>query len=102
MTTEELIEWLKQEVFDITKAAQLRVSDATDFVTARLSNRISPEEVEERYRKYQARWREPIPGALTYEGITDRQILAQLDGLNKADEEMTRRAQKLKDSDLQR
>ena len=44
----ELLEWYSHEVTDVNRAAEIRVRDATKFVTACLSGEITLEEAGER------------------------------------------------------
>jgi hypothetical protein len=79
LTSDDLIVWLKQEVFTITKAAQLRIQDASDFVTAFLAGKLTLNEVNQRLSQYETRWGEPIPGGTAHEGMSDEEIIARLD-----------------------
>ena len=75
----EMEGWLQREVVDVKRAAELRIKDATAFVAAYSKGCISKEEAEERSYEYSRRWGEPIFGILRAEGLTDEQILKQLD-----------------------
>jgi hypothetical protein len=79
-TPEDMRQWLQQEIRDLTKATELRVKDATDFVTAYALGKITPEEAEDRLSRYQSRWGDsPIPGVATEENTPNDEILRRLD-----------------------
>ena len=80
LTPEDMRGWLKQEVRDLLKAMELRIQDATEFVTAYAVGEISEQEVRNRHSIYQYRWGDsPIPGVMTGEGMTNAEILKRLD-----------------------
>jgi hypothetical protein len=86
LTPRDMRQWLQQEVLGVMKAAELRVKDATDFVTAYAVGEITPEQAMERLDRYQSRWQEPIPGVAVAEGMSDEKILRARDreaGLTK-------------------
>jgi len=74
-----LREWLAQEVRDVTRASELRLRDATEFVTAYASGKLTPEEADERWWRYQDRWGEALPGVFFSETKTDEQIVETID-----------------------
>jgi hypothetical protein len=79
-TPEELRRWLQQEVRDVMKGAELRIKDATDFVTAYAVGAISPEAASERKTTYECRWGDAMPrGIETKEGMANEDILRQID-----------------------
>src|SRR6185312_1311858 len=71
--------WLQQEISDIQRAAELRIKEATAFVTAYAIGEISPKEAEERSYRYSRRWGDVIPGVGNTGGMSDEQILSTLD-----------------------
>lgn len=75
----EMEGWLQREIADVKKAADLRINDATAFVAAYLQGNISKEQAEERSYQYSRRWGEPIFGVFRSEGLSDDQILKQID-----------------------
>src|ERR1035438_3550884 len=80
LTPQDMRAWLQQEVRDLTKAFELRLKDATDFVTAYAVGELTPREAKERLGRYQYRWGDsPIPGVSTEESMTTREILRRLD-----------------------
>jgi hypothetical protein len=79
----EMEEWLQREIADIRRAAELRIKDATAFVTAYSKGEISQGEADERSYQYSRRWGEPIFGVFRTEGLSDEQILKQLDEANR-------------------
>jgi len=76
-------DWLHQEIKNSAKALELRVREATDFVTAYSAGEISPEQADERHSHYLHRWGEALPGAFVSQGTTDEQILAKIDSVKK-------------------
>jgi hypothetical protein len=79
LTPDEMRAWLEQEVRDLTKSLELRVQDATDFVTAYCAGRISGREATARLRKYDTRWGDPISGVNAQSDMTNEEIVARLD-----------------------
>jgi hypothetical protein len=79
LTPVEMADWLKREARDITKSAQLRLQDATDFVAGYLTGTLSPQEADERWTTYNRRWGEPIPGFNVSPEMSDQEILRRLD-----------------------
>jgi len=75
----EMRRWLKEEIADLTKAMQLRVTEATALVTDYAAGKITPQEAKERLEKYDRRWGEALPGASASKGVTDEEILAAID-----------------------
>ncbi len=74
-TPAELRQWLEREVRDVMKAAELRMKDASDFVTAYAVGEISDKEAAERMARYNNRWRESILGVTVEEGMSNEEIL---------------------------
>lgn len=62
LSSEEMAKWLRQEVYEITKSAQLRIQDATDFVTGYTTGTLTPEEADRRWLKYSSRWGDNFAG----------------------------------------
>lgn len=79
LSPQEMREWLSQEVKDATKALELRLKEATDFVTAYALGEISAAKAAESHWKYDQRWGEALLGATAAKGATDEQILAAID-----------------------
>jgi len=75
LTPVELRQWLQREVRDVMKASELRIKDATDFVTAYATGELTPEVAMERLNQYDNRWRESIMGVTIEEGMTNEEIL---------------------------
>ena len=75
LTPQDMRDWLQQELRDLTKALELRVKDATDFVTAYAVGEITAEAAMSRLDEYQSRWFEPIPGVKSDNGMPDTEIL---------------------------
>jgi hypothetical protein len=92
-TPREMREWLAQEVRDVIKGMELRIKDATDFVTAYAVGEIDAKELERRQRIYTNRWGDAIPGVFTSEGMSNEEILRKRDNEHKED---LRRSQEAK------
>jgi len=80
---QEMEGWLQREIADIKRAAELRIKDATAFVTAYSKGQISQDEAGERSCQYSRRWGEPIFGVFRSEGLNDDELLKQLDDARK-------------------
>jgi hypothetical protein len=80
LTPEELASWLRLEVAAIAKATELRIAEATEFVTERALGRLTAREAQDRLLRYQDRWGDsPVPGVTVNEDMTNEQILKKLD-----------------------
>jgi hypothetical protein len=77
---DEMAEWLDLEIDGVTKATELRIKDATDFVTAYALGKLTPEQANERHDTYMRRWgEEPIPGVATDPSMSNEEILRRMD-----------------------
>jgi hypothetical protein len=76
--------WLEREIADIRRAAELRIKDATRFVSAYASGEISAQEVENHSLAYEDRWGDVLPGVMRTQGLSDEEILARLDKARQA------------------
>lgn len=74
-TPAEMRQWLQREVREVMKAAELRIKDATDFVTGYATGEISAKQAAERMTQYDARWGEPIWGVSVEENMSNAEIL---------------------------
>jgi hypothetical protein len=75
-----MVQWLQQELRDVSRAGELRTQEATAFVTDFALGRISEEEMVQRKSIYTARWGdETIPGVSTEDGMTNGEIMRRLD-----------------------
>ena len=79
LSAADMRDWLSQEIRNATKALELRVRDATDFVTAYSAGELTPEQADERQWRYLHRWGEALPGAMAGDHVTDKQILDRID-----------------------
>jgi hypothetical protein len=79
LSPEEMQGWLKEEIRDSSKAHELRIKEATDFVSAYASGTISAEEAAERLLRYDRRWGEALYGATASPGLSDKAILSAID-----------------------
>jgi hypothetical protein len=75
--------WLEREIADVTRAAELRIKDATRFVNAYARGEISADQAAERSYQYQNRWGDALPGVPRSAGLTDQQILERIDETRK-------------------
>jgi hypothetical protein len=79
LTPDQMRDWLTQEIRDLTKALELRLRDATEFVTSYSLNKITRDEAMKRLGQYDSRWGDPIPGVHAFGEMTDEQLIQQLD-----------------------
>jgi hypothetical protein len=77
LSPQDMQQWLQREISDCTKALELRIKEATAYVSAYAGGQITTEEADERHWRYLQRWGEPLParGPKT----TDEQIIAAID-----------------------
>jgi hypothetical protein len=74
------VNWLEGEIRDISREAELRIQDATDFVTAYAMGKLSEEQMNRRRSIYLSRWGEPAPaGLFTTDKMSNEEILRRLD-----------------------
>jgi hypothetical protein len=79
LSAADMRNWLQQEIRNAAKAFDLRVREATDFVTAYSAGELTPEQADERQWRYLHRWGEALPGAMAFDHVSDRQILKRID-----------------------
>jgi hypothetical protein len=80
LTPEDMRDWFQRELGDLTKEFELRVRDATDFVTAYRLGEITPEEAMDRLFQYEARWGESrLPYPWIREKMTNDEIVRRID-----------------------
>jgi hypothetical protein len=76
----ELLEWLGLEVEDVSKAAQLRLQEATKVVSDCAKGEIDLEQAARRLDAYNDRWRDVFHrGVRHVRGMTDEEIYKALD-----------------------
>jgi len=71
--------WLQREIADVKRAAELRIKDATSFVTAYSRGEIASAEAAQLSHKYASRWGDPLPGISRSQGLRDEEILDAID-----------------------
>jgi hypothetical protein len=72
--------WFAQEVRDLTKAMELRIQDAADFVTAYAAQEITSQQAMARLLTYQARWGDsPTCGVAVEEDASNAIIIEKID-----------------------
>jgi len=80
LTPEDLRKWHRREIEDLTKAMELRLKDAADFVEGYSSSRLSAEEANARFHNYSNRWGEsPLEGIGSLDKMTNSGILERID-----------------------
>jgi hypothetical protein len=80
ITPADMVQWLQQELRDLSKATELRTQEATGFVTDFALGKISEEKMMKLKSVYTSRWGDsPIPGVMTDEGMTNEEIMKRLD-----------------------
>jgi hypothetical protein len=75
--------WLEREIADITRAAELRIKDASRFVNAYARGEITSEEAAKRGYEYSNRWGDALPGVPRSQGLSDQDILQTIDEARK-------------------
>jgi hypothetical protein len=97
LTKEEMQRWLETEISLVNKAAELRLKEAAAFTEAYVKGEISPEEAGERRWQYSDRWGEALPGVIDIKGMTDEQIIREIDETRRPDfiERMQERSKRL-------
>jgi hypothetical protein len=88
----EMQGWLEREIMDAAKALELRVRDATRFVTAYSRGEISAKEARRRGYQYDCRWGEALPGVWRSRELSDEEILTTIDESRIRQGLMTERA----------
>jgi hypothetical protein len=78
-TPQDMQDWLYQEIRDCTKALDLRLRDATDFVAAYASGKLSAEETASRLFRYRERWGDALCGATAGDNSKDDDIISAID-----------------------
>jgi len=79
MTPSDMRNWLVQEIRDVLKGQELRIKDATEFVTAYCLGEISAEEASRRFDLYTDRWGDAILGVSTSEDMTNAEVIKRRD-----------------------
>ena len=85
LSPEEMQGWLEQEIRDSAKAHELRTKEATEFVTAYIAGRITPDQAMRCMVDYDRRWGEALFGTSAFPKMSDANILREID---KARDEM--------------
>jgi hypothetical protein len=62
---EEMLDWLRDEVLAVSKAAELRLRDATIIVTEYAKGNISATEANKRFLDYSGRWGDALYGIVS-------------------------------------
>jgi hypothetical protein len=76
LTPDEMRDWLRQEIRDLTKAFELRINDATDFVTSYALGEITATDASNRLSAYQHQWGDsPISGVTVRDSMSNSEIL---------------------------
>jgi hypothetical protein len=79
LSPQEMRDWLAQEIKDSAKAHELRVKEATAFVTAYGSGEITANEAMRRMHEYDRRWGEALFGTNAGNNVTDQAIVERID-----------------------
>jgi hypothetical protein len=81
LTPGDMVQWLQQEIRDLSRATELRIQEAAGFVTDFAMGKISEEQMMKRKLIYTSKWGdEVIPGVLTDENMTNEEITKRLVG----------------------
>jgi hypothetical protein len=79
LSLKEVRGWASTELSHVTKATELRLKEVLALVDAFSSGEISATEAGDRLSRYQERWGEALPGISSTKGMTDEDIVAQVD-----------------------
>jgi len=80
LTPQDMVHWLEGEIRDISKEAELRIQEATDFVTAYAMGKLSEKQMNLRRSIYLSRWGETnLGGLFTTNKMSNEEILRRLD-----------------------
>lgn len=82
---EQAREWLRNEIHGVTKAAQLRLQEASELVNDYLSGKLTTEEAKNKLLfQYEARWGDsPIEGVPLDANMSDKRIIELRDEYRK-------------------
>lgn len=83
LTPDETLDWLRDEVIAVSKAAEMRIREATVIAMDYAKGKISPEEADTRSFEYSRKWGDAVYGVPSVEGMTDAQILRAMDDVRK-------------------
>lgn len=75
--------WLRQEIMDITKAAELRMKQASEIVLAYAKGELTPEETSQRLFEYDERGVSALRGATAQTHLSDEEILQRMDWMQE-------------------
>jgi len=78
-SAQDMQTWLAQEIIDSAKAFELRVREATGFVTAYSLGQLTPEQADEMHSRYEHRWGEALAGVNATPNLTDEEITLAID-----------------------
>lgn len=84
LTPEEFQGWLREQIRDSAKAHELRVKEATAFVTEYTAGKLTPEEANDHLVRYDQRWGEALYGATVGKNSSDESILQAIDTAREA------------------
>ncbi len=79
LSVKDMREWLLGEINDSMKACELRVREATAFVTAYAMGELTAEEANKRFEAYEERWGEALFGVDSRGRGTDQAIVGSID-----------------------
>jgi hypothetical protein len=79
LSPQDMQSWLVQEIKDAAKAFELRMREATGFVTKYALGELTAAEADEHHCRYYHRWGESLPGLSASETVTDEMLLAAMD-----------------------
>ena len=79
LSPQDLRNWLRHEIDDSAKAHELRIKEATEFVTGYALGELTADQALERLFRYEHRWGETLPGTHAFEHSTDEQVVQAID-----------------------
>jgi hypothetical protein len=83
MSVKDMQEWLQEQIRDSERAHELRIKEASGFVSEYAQGKLTHEQAIERMKQYDLRWGAPLFGASAAPGISDEEIVQTMDQLQR-------------------
>ncbi len=80
LTKEDMQQWLTNEIRYLMKTTEMRVRDATQFVSAYALGKLTPEAAMDRLTLYESRWGDcPSGPSDPSQGLSDEEVLRDVE-----------------------
>ena len=97
VSVEEMKTYLKDEIREVRRAADLRIREFTDFTNAYAAGELTPEQAMDKFHRHMDKWGDSFPGLMPHDSnLSDAQIIA---GMEKGEESHMTREKARKRSD---